>query len=239
MGSESANPDRMDRRIVMALAVVALAAGSARADEEVAANDGTGKKTDFGFGARVEEQRVSKRVQKLFLGDAPGPARQRFYAAEFVRRSGDLEVTIALGYGRLDLNDGYYLEKGGDPTVAGKVDYVDFRKLRWFTGEITVVGNLELHKLLALRYGAGLGAGYVRGKVMKSDALCTGARLESQCSVDPNGTSERESNVPVVLPVVNVLLGLQFRPFSFMAVNVDAGLHSAPYFGASTTFFLW
>jgi hypothetical protein len=38
---------------------------------------------------------------------------------------------------------------------------------------------------------------------------------------------------------VNALVGLQLRPFEFLSVNVDAGLHTMPYVGASATLYLW
>jgi hypothetical protein len=198
------------------------------------------ERVEWGFGAQVRRSHMSLRVQKFFVGDSPGPATQDGVGVVFTRRVERVEIVFGLGYDRLDGRDGYYLDLGGDPTAPGKVDHVDFRKLSWFTAEITAVGRVRLHQILALRYGAGLGIGLVRGEIRKTDALCTGADLERDCVLDPAGMQVDEpADVPPVLPVVNVLLGVELRPVRRVAVHLDVGLHTVPYVGAGMTLYLW
>lgn len=201
------------------------------------------KSSAWGIGASVRYSRVSKRLQKVFLDDTPGRTfLQPGATLEFSRRSSTgIEIIIGFGYDRFRPRDGYYLEKGGEPTTPGKVDYVDFDKFSWATVELSVVGHLRLHKLLALRYGAGIGVGYLLGDVRKTDALCTGPDLQTQCMhPDPNAMEiDQPANLPPVLPVLNLVAGIQLRPFDFLSLNLDAGLHTAPYVGAGATFYLW
>jgi hypothetical protein len=216
----------------VAVADAEEASGSAEASAE--------KKHEWGVGARVRRWRVDQRLQKLFFENTPGHAREEGGGIEFVRRKGELEIVLGFGYDSLQANDGFYVEKGGDPTMPGNVDRVEFHDFAWFTGEVTVVGHLELHKLLAFRYGVGLGVGLVRGEIRKTDAVCTSDTTLSSCADDPNAMTVNEpADVPPVLPVVNALVGLQLRPFEFLSVNVDAGLHTMPYVGASATLYLW
>jgi hypothetical protein len=57
---------------------------------------------------------------------------------------------------------------------------------------------------------------------------------------DPDGEQQREEiEMPVVLPVLNALAGVQLRPLKGLAINLDVGLHSVPYIGASAMFYLW
>lgn len=226
--------------ILSACVPLFLLAGLAHADDDLG-GDGIDDMTEWGFGARVRHQRISKRLQKIFLADTPGPITQEGAGVELTRRRQDqLELVLGFGYDNLNGNDGYYLEAGGDPTTSGDVDFVEFRDLHWFTVEGTIIGNAELHKLLTLRYGVGLGVGLVRGEVRKSDAVCSSDDLQNDCEVDPEGEeSDEPADVPPVLPVVNALVGLQLRPVDFLGINVDAGLHSVPYISGGVTLYLW
>jgi len=194
----------------------------------------------WGMGAKVRHWYVSEGLQHLFVEDSPGAASNDGAGLDFARRSGKIEITVGFGFDRLDGPEGYYLEKGADPTVAGKVDYVTYHDLQMFTAEVTVVNHVQLHKFLELRFGAGLGIGVVRGEMHKTDALCTGSRLAQDCMIDPAAMEvDQPADLPPVLPVVNALVGLEVVPFRFLHVYVDAGLHTAPYVGAGATLYLW
>lgn len=231
---------RLERFRWLACAVLvctsSIGSQAALADEDADEND----RVEWGIGAQVRRSHMFLRLQKFFVGDSPGPATQDGAGLAFTRRVKQVEIVFGLGYDRLDGRDGYYLELGGDPLVAGDVDYVDFRKLSWFTVEVTAIGRLRIHKILALRYGAGLGIGVLRGQLRKTDALCTGTELERDCVLDPAGMQVDEpAKLPPVLPVVNALVGLELRPFRPVAIHLDVGLHTVPYVGAGVTLYLW
>ena len=196
---------------------------------------------EWGVGAQARRMRVSRRTLKMFAEDGPGPAEVDGGGIVFTRRGKTLEVVIGLGYDPLDGIDGYYLEQNGDPTQPETVSYLEFDNTMWFTAEVTVVGHAMLHKILGFRYGAGLGIGVVRGDVLKTDSICTGTDLQRPgvCGPDPNGVDVEKPVQPPVLPVLNVLVGVELRPFRFLSLYADVGLHTAPYAGVGATLYLW
>lgn len=216
--------------------VITLASVSeVRADSPTAAPE-----TEWGFGASVRRSHVSRGIQKLFVGDSPGSATQDGASIEFTRRTEQVEIVFAVGYDPLNGRDGYYLEKNEDPLLPGSVDYVEFDHLQWLTVELTAVGRLNIHKILALRYGAGLGLGIVRGEMRQTDALCTSDDLQRDCMIDPDATDvDKPIDLWPVLPVVNVLAGVELRPFRALSIHADVGFHTVPYVGAGATLYLW
>jgi hypothetical protein len=195
----------------------------------------------WGIGGEVRRTHVSTGVQHFFVEDTPGPATQDGAGIAFTRRQGRNELVLGFGYDPFEGQEGYYLELDQDPTGFDNVDLVEFsRKLSWFTIDFTIVGHINLHKILALRYGAGLGVGIIRGTVWRTSATCTSDRIQQDCELDETGARQHEAaKIPPVLPVVNFLAGIELRPAKFFAVHVDAGLHTVPYVGAGVTLYLW
>jgi hypothetical protein len=228
--------------LVGVVGVPALASADKDKDKDKSKDDDDPPSADveWGVGAQVRRSHVSTGVQKVFLDGTPGPATQDGGGATFVRRSRTLDIVIGFGYDPIRPAEGYYLSKGGDPTVSGDADYVTFdEKLAWFTADITFIGRAKLHKVLALRFGAGLGIGLVRGDGYRTSAICTSERLQQDCMVDPAGERQEEPTDVPVLPVLNLVAGLELRPFRWLAISADVGLHTAPYVGLGLTLFPW
>lgn len=204
------------------------------------ADDKPEKPIEWGIGAQVRRSHVSVGLQKIFLDDSPGAATQDGGDVVFVRRSHALDVVVGFGYDPIHAVEGYYLSKGGDPMVSGDVDYVTVdKKLSWFTVDFTFIGRAKLHKVLSLRFGAGLGLGLIRGHAYRTSAICTSERIQRDCMVDPAGERQDEPvNVPV-LPVLNLVTGLELRPVRWFAIHADVGLHTAPYVGVGLTLYPW
>jgi hypothetical protein len=231
----------MRTRLACSLTILALAAGSpAHADETKKVTVSLEEEVDWGFGAKVRRSHVSAGVQRLFVGDTPGSATQDGIGVEFVKRTKQVDLVIGVGFDRLDGRDGYYSEKDEDPTQPGNVDQYVFQELMWLTVEFTAVGHLPIHKILSIRYGAGLGIGIPRGEVRKTDAICTSDDLQRDCAEDPMAVDVNERvDLWPVLPVVNLLAGVELRPVKPIAIYADVGLHSAPHVAAGVTLFLW
>lgn len=222
----------MSHRVLIVFVLVASARG--------AYADGAEERVDWGFGAKARRAWVTPYVQKLFMGDVPGTATMDGAGFDFSRRKGAQEIVFGFGYDRLDAMDGYYLEKGGDPTMPGDVDYVEFRKPHWYTVEISAISHARLHKILEFRFGGGIGLGLVRGAVRKTDAICTNGNLEQSCTIDPMAVEvNQKADIPPVLPVVNALVGLQLRPTRFLHIHLDAGIHTVPFVTAGVSLYLW
>jgi hypothetical protein len=204
------------------------------------ADDEEGKKGDFGLGVSARQLQLTRGLAEVFTESAPGGTRTKGGSIEFAKRGKQLEFVFGFGYDDLNATTGYYLETAGDPLVPGTVDFTEFRSFHWYTIDATLVGYLELHALLALRYGAGLGVAIPRGRILRTDTICTSDRIQDDCARDPDGPQQREEmDIPPVLPVLSALVGLQLRPVKAVGINIDIGLHTVPYIGAGATFYLW
>ncbi len=223
--------------IVMALVLSTsvVAPGWARADD-----DDDGKAPDYGLGGNARQLLLTRGVAEVFSDSAPPGTRTQGFSVEFAKRGERLEFVLGFGYDNLEATNGYYLESGGTAVTPGKVTYTDFRGFHIFSIDATIVGYLELHKILAIRYGAGLGVGLVRGQIRRTDALCTSEDIRHDCVPNPAGPRQQEPvDIPKAIPVLNGLIGLQFRPAKALAINLDLGLRNVPYVGASAMFYLW
>tara|TARA_R110002073_G_scaffold140253_12_gene290977 strand:+ start:43605 stop:44303 length:699 start_codon:yes stop_codon:yes gene_type:complete len=198
------------------------------------------KETEFGLGVSARQLRLTRGLAELFTESAPPGTRTEGYSIDFARRGKDLEFVFGFGYDRLEATNGYYLQTAGDPLVAGQVDYITFDNFEVYTIDAALFSYLELHKVLALRYGAGLGVGVVRGEIQRTDQICTSENLERDCAADPDGAQQREAmDIPPAIPIFLVQVGIQFRPTKAIAINIEAGIRNVPYIGASAMLYLW
>lgn len=223
---------------VVCLASVVGAPALASADKVDKAPDEN--PVEWGVGAQARRSRVSVRLQKLFLDGSPGPATQDGGSVTFVRRSKQIDIVLGFGYDPIHAVEGYYLSLGGDPMESGDADYVTFDdKLSWFTFDVSFIGRAKLHKILSLRFGAGVGIGVIRGNGYRTSAICTSDQLQRDCAPDPDGErQDKRIDVPV-FPVLNVLTGLELRPVRWLALHLDVGLHTAPHVAVGLTLYPW
>lgn len=206
----------------------------------VADQDETRPESSFGVGVNARQLRLTRGLAELFAERAPPGTRTPGYSVEFAKRGERLEFVLGLGYDNLEASNGYYLENAGDPLTPGQVDFTDFDGFHIYSVDASVLGYLTLHEIVALRYGAGLGIGFVRGQITRTDASCTSDRLQRDCVPYPEGEQQQEPiDLPKALPVLNGLIGLQLRPVKAVAINIDLGLRNVPYVGASAMFYLW
>ena len=131
--------------------------------------------------------------------------------------------------------------------------------LNWFSIEANFVNHVPLGtKFLAFRYGAGVGVGIIGGKLLRYHGFCasgtTTANLDPGCipaQVEPGGQLMLDNSapncgggqpcakdgIPPVLPVVNIILGLQIRPLDKLVINIETGIRTLPFIGISGGYF--
>lgn len=205
-----------------------MLAGSAWADK---------KKDDskLGFGVRTRYIHVPKQALELFVERSAGSGSHPGIGFELIREKGDMAFTVGFEYESIAPRDGIYIEKG-DSIPGDPVDYVEFKDFTWISADVSFIGQQNIiSDVLFLRFGAGLGVGYVLGDMLRTDATCTSEEVES-CQRVPGAPAEPEKDLPPVFPIVNVLMGFQVRPFANLAINIEGGIRTVPFAGTTVAF---
>lgn len=190
---------------------------------------------EWGLGVRIRNVRIPQGMVELFVDRASGSGSDLGLGVELVRRKSDFELQLSFEYESLSIDKGIWIEKG-KPIPANEADFVEFDGFGWFTLEATALLHTPLTKILALRYGAGLGLGVLLGEVTHVDRGCTSSNPES-CTVETNGGQKLAYDLPPVMPVINAVFGVQLRPIEKMTINVEGGIRTLPFFGVSGTYF--
>src|SRR5205085_2098898 len=106
--------------------------------------------------------------------------------------------------------------------------WVEFEDFAFLSADVSFIWHKPLSKFFALRYGAGLGVGFVLGEMIRQDASgCTSSNLadpqgcapagatcdakgctgQSVRNVRPGNNPKINDGVPPVLPTINLLFG--------------------------------
>ncbi len=93
---------------------------------------------------------------------------------EYLYRHSGFDVVVSLDYSSLQARDGNYL--GGTNNPMTETHFVHFDKLSSLSLDVSLIGHWNLTSWMELRFGAGLGAGYVFGEIYQitgNSAGCT------------------------------------------------------------------
>jgi hypothetical protein len=220
------SPGPLAAAIAICTTLGTISLHDARADEK---DDGK-----LGLGVRMRYIHVPHQVLDLFVERSAGSGSHPGFGLEFIREKGDMVFTIGLEYESIAPKSGVYIDKG-DTIPEDPVDYVEFDDFTWVTLDFSFIGQRTLGtKYLALRYGAGLGIGYIMGDVLRTDYLCSSEDVSS-CQQDPaaENVETPDEDIPPLFPVLNVLLGIQIRPLDNVAINIEGGIRTVPFVGTS------
>ena len=218
---------------------------------------------EYGVGIRLRNTRVPNGLLELFLDRAGGGASNVGIGGELIRRRGNVELQLGFEYEKIAVGQGVWIESG-KPVPANEADYVlgagNGSNLGWFTMEFTFINHAPITKWLAFRYGGGAGLGILTGSLKHYNEQCSGSATNS--NVDPGcipndprytGASGQAGqatdtdghnfqqpvaySLPPVFPVVNAIIGLQFKPTPQFTVNLEGGIRTIPFFGLSAAYF--
>ena len=197
------------------------------------------EKAEMGVQIRLRRVHAPKGLIELFVDTAPAGAAHTGIGADFVRRKGNFELNVGFEWESLSIEDGVWIDKG-DTIPADEADFLEFDGFGWVTFDAAFVWTTPVHEKVRIRYGAGVGIGIVLGEILRTDYACTNTTTES-CTLRTSPPAENnktpEDDIPPVFPVINVLAGIQIRPVPNMAINIEGGLRSFPYFGTSVGYF--
>jgi hypothetical protein len=210
----------------------------------------------YGVDLRLRSMYVPSWLLNLFLNRAFG-ANDFGYGVDVIRRHGDLELAIGLEHEQIIVGQGVWINSG-DTVPQDDPDYVVTGKdaqdggLGWTTIDFTFINHKTINKYVSFRYGAGAGIGIVNGALDHYNVHCTGGATNSNPEpgcvptylggqgqvTDPNGNAigtntQYKYSIPPVFPVIDVVVGFQFHPIDKMIIDIEAGLHTLPYFGAN------
>ena len=150
---------------------------------------------------------------------------------QLIRRKGNFEFQLGLGIDSLFVGEGLW-EKKNQPPPTNEVSDVKFNGFGWYSVEFNFVNHTPFNKYIALRYGAGLGLAIFKGNVSHTDYRCSSSDLMTCTTEDPNAVNKLYS-IPSVFPLIDVLIGLQFRLGDNAFINIDGGIHTTEYWSGT------
>lgn len=199
---------------------------------------------EYGVGLRFRTVYVPKPIFELFVEEASSGLVQLGYGLELSRRKDKLELVLGFEYENLSPDDGFWLEKGDDPNVDGQTpDFIEFDGLSWISTDFSFIYNAPLGRRVSFRYGAGLGIGVVLGDILQTDTTCAAGTddITEDCVPDQAAMEGRQlddpADLPPVFPVVQLLVGLQWRPIDKLSINLETGIRTVGFAGLSSTYY--
>jgi hypothetical protein len=197
------------------------------------------KEAEYGLGLRVRGVFEPAFMMNLFVEEqTSGGVFSPGFGFELMRRRENFELVLGFEYENVSPSDGYWLEKGDDGVSAGQYpDFIDFDGLAWVTADLAFLFNSPINEKLTFRYGAGFGLGLVLGEVRQTDQVCSSTDFEESCMNAMGGQQNDEADLPPVFPVVDLILGLQYRPTPKMTIIFEGGLRTLFFFGVSVGYY--
>lgn len=171
----------------------------------------------------------------------------------------DLVATVDMSF--FDVQNGNYLASGHDASLD--THFVTFQNLGLLSADISIIGYHKFLPWLELRYGGGLGVGWVPGTVseVNDGPQCTNANAHDPSKCYPVTTGPLSSNQkglfgtlektghgtdtadsphyhavnskPPAMAVLNALVGVRFYPVQHMQVTAEIGFRDSMFVGLS------
>ena len=251
-------------QVCLAAAICLCHAGSAHAQAALDATDpaapaaepaapaAAGNPVEWGVGLRLRNVRIPKAELELFVERAPGGTSNFGFGVDVTRRRGNVELQFGIEFEKVTPAEGVWIESGKNVAAGDEADYIlgpgrADSSLGWVTFEFTFLNHSPITKQLAVRYGGGAGIGILTGSLKRIDVLCNGATNsdpEPGCVPPPDGSATPTQggapvkyDLPPVFPVVNAIIGLQYRPTPKVTVNLEGGIRTLLFFGLSGSYF--
>ena len=220
-------------------------------------------KLDYGIDIRFRQVYVPKALLGLFVERSAGGASNTGVGVDFIRRRGNLELQLGFEYEHVNVGEGVWINKGDDVANGDDPDYIlspdhSGNQFGWFTIEFTFMNHVPINKYVSFRYGGGAGLGILTGELDHYNIHCaagaTNSNPEPACLprtypggqgmfTDPNGNiisgaTQYKYDIPPVFPVINAIIGFQFKPVDRMVINLETGIRTLPFIGLSVGYSL-
>jgi hypothetical protein len=213
----------------------------------------------YGVAARLRWVSVPAWMLNLFTKKNV-PLSSYATALELFRRKGEFDFIVSIGYQNMSPPDGNWLARGHDASID--TDYVQFKGLAMWAVDASFVWHTFFNDWFGMHYGAGIGLGIVTGQMMRTsnygcteanagdftvckpmNITCTAAGCPDAALQRIQGTADQDSpttprrfvdgNVPPALPIVNVLVGIDFRlpRVRGWEAKIEGGFYDAFFLG--------
>ncbi|MBA3395581.1 MAG: hypothetical protein H0T89_23230 [Deltaproteobacteria bacterium] len=221
----------------------------------VAAEEKEKDAVEYGVGIRLRNVRVPQFEMELFLERAPGGSSNVGFGVDLTRRRGSVELQLGFEYENITPAEGVWIASGDNVATGDEADYLlspdsSGKTLGWFTIEFTFLNHAPITKQLAFRYGGGAGLGIITGELRRYNIICapgaTNSSPEPDCvpprfggrgSYSEGTETQVKYNLPPVFPVVNAIIGLQYKPAEKVTINLEGGIRTLFFFGLSGSYF--
>jgi len=181
---------------------------------------------------------------------------------ELFRRKANFDIVLSINYQNMSPGDGNWL--GKDHSANVDTDYVHFNGLALWGADVSFVWHTLFNEWFGMHYGAGIGVAYIPGEILRisnDPARCNeqNAGNISQCYPrgwtympgsgltpdpatllpgpdDPNNPHRfADPNKPSVLPIVNLLVGIDFRlpQVRGWEARIEGGFYDAFFLGGA------
>jgi hypothetical protein len=216
----------------------------------------------YGTGARLRWVTVPAWLLNLFTKKNV-PLSSWGTGVSLFRRKGNFDLVGSITYQNMSPADGNWLGKNHDASVD--TDLVQFRSFGLVGVDVSFIWHQMFNDWIGMHYGAGIGIGIVTGQILRTsdssactdqnagdlsvchpvNITCTGSSCNEQqlqatsgpASSDSAATPHRfvENSVPPVVPIVNVVLGVDFRlpKVRGWEATIEGGFYDAFFLGGA------
>jgi hypothetical protein len=178
------------------------------------------------------------------------------------RRKQNFDFVASFTYQNMSPPDGNWLGKDHDAAID--TDYVQFDKLAMWGVDLSFIWHTMFNEWFGMHYGAGIGLGIVQGQILRtSNAGCTDANAGDLTACHPQGATctgdscvlpasvlapgpdsvtnphrFADPNVPPVLPIVNAVVGIDFRlpQVRGWEAKIEGGFYNAFFLGGGVAY---
>jgi len=212
----------------------------------------------YGIDLRIRSVHVPTALLELFVDRAADGASNIGYGIDFVRKRGNLELQLGFEHEQITVGEGIWINKGDNVGGGAEADYVlgpdksTDGGLGWYTVEFTFVNHVPINQYISFRYGGGAGLGVLTGALVHYNVICNGATNampDPGCRPNTLGGAGTDSDgknfgqpvkydLPPVFPVINGIIGFQFKPVDKVVINLEGGIRTLPFIGISLGYFI-
>lgn len=235
---------RAPRWLVLGIAALSVfsspAWGEQEFDDEEPAREKPKEKVQYGIGFRGRGHAIPPFALGLFYDEHPELTPREAFGFELIRRKENIDLKLSFEYANYKGSpEGDFFLNAGDNIEETEV--VD-NNLELFSADFSVIGNLKITSWFWFTYGAGLGAGLVRGELLRTDTFapdpanpevrqrCAGLQNPAANCLEVNVPEDR---IPPVVPVLNMLLGMRFDLSNNVSFRVEGGLRTVSAFAGA------